>query len=244
MNLRFRASGSRLQLCRFRCEGPCLRAIVSVRTWVTGLVLVLVLLRPLGAAPDVRVVAVSPGRSADLVIGGREPITIEEGQTIEGVKVIQVSPTGAVVSIDGETRTLPLAGMRAGEHAMANSSGSVTIPADARGHFVINGTINGRGVRFMVDTGATLVSLSRSDATRLGIDYASAKPTYSRTANGIARGWLVTLESVRVGDVSVRDVQAMVMDGELPATLLGMSFLGRFDMQQQGSTLVLRRRAR
>lgn len=220
-----------------------MRPIVSLRTWIAGLGLVLALLSPLGASPDVRVVAVTPGRSADVVIGGREPITIEEGQTIEGVKVIRVNAAGAVVSIDGETRMLPLAGIRAGEH-LTNSSGSVTIPADARGHFVATGMINGRRVPFLVDTGATLVALSRAEASRLGIDYARGKEAFSRTANGVARGWLVTLESVRVGDVSVRDVPAMVMDGDLPSTLLGMSFLGRFDLQQQGSTLVLRRRAR
>ena len=61
--------------------------------------------------------------------------------------------------------------------------------------------------------------------------------------NGVVNGWRVSLDSVRIGDMTVRDVDAMVVDNDtLPVGLLGMSFLGRFDMQRQGATLVLRRR--
>jgi aspartyl protease family protein len=195
-------------------------------------------------ATDVRVVAVTPGRSADVVIDDRAPITIEAGQTIVGVTVVRVDAAGAVVRIDGATRTLALAGVRAGEHAITADAGSITLPADTSGHFFAKGEVNGKPLHFIVDTGATLVALSRTDAARAGIDYARGKPALSRTANGVAKGWLVTLQSVRVGSVTVRDVDAMVMDGDLPSALLGMSFLGRFDMQQHGTTLVLRRNAR
>jgi len=93
----------------------------------------------------------------------------------------------------------------------------------------------------MVDTGATLTAFSRTDATRLGIDYSHGKPAGSTTANGTVRGWVIVLPTMRVGDVTVRDVEAMVIDSEMPFALLGMSFLNRFEMQRQGTTLVLRR---
>src|SRR2546427_604632 len=98
-------------------------------------------------------------------------------------------------------------------------------------------------VRVVVDTGATLTTLSRADAQRIGLDYRGGKPTRTTTANGVVNGWRMSLGSVRVGDTTVRDVDAMIVDNDtLPVGLLGMSFLGRFDMQRQGSTLVLRRR--
>ena len=98
-------------------------------------------------------------------------------------------------------------------------------------------------MRFVVETGATLTTLSRADAQRIGLDYRGGKPTRTTTANGVVNGWRMSLDSVRVGDTTVRDVDAMVVDNDtLPVGLLGMSFLGRFDMHRQGSTLVLRRR--
>ncbi len=201
----------------------------------------LLLLPSSAVATEVVVVGVTPGRSADLVIEQREPITVEEGQTIDGVTVVSVTTTGAVVRIDGVTRSLALTAVRG---AGAAAASSITLTADARGHYLGSGTINGRPVRFIVDTGATYVALSRADATRLGIDYAKGTPAMSSTANGVVRGWIVALASVRVGEVTVRDVAALVVDGDVPGVLLGMSFLERFDLRQTGSTLVLRRNRR
>ena len=83
---------------------------------------------------------------------------------------------------------------------------------------------------------------TRRDAQRLGVDYRRGTVTKTVTANGAVNGWRVSLASVRVGDATVRDVDAIVVDNDvLPIGLLGMSFLGRFDMQRQGTTLILRR---
>jgi aspartyl protease family protein len=194
------------------------------------------------AATDVSVVGVTPGRSADVVIDQREPITIEEGQTVDGVTVRDVNSTGAVVRVDGVTKTLPLTSGAGGRTAPAG--GSITLTADGRGQFFTPGTINGRSVRFIVDTGATYVALSRVEAARIGLDYRQGRPATSATANGVVRGWIVSLASVRVADVMVRDVTAMVIDGDVPGVLLGMSFLGRFDIRQEGAKLVLRRNRR
>ena len=202
----------------------------------------LLLLPALCLATDVRVVAVTAGRSADVVIERGAPVTIEVGETVEGIKLLRADRTSAVLSIDGITKTLPLVADSASVGDPAGS-GTVTLLADAGGQFFTSGTVNGRSVRFVVDTGATLTTLSRADAQRIGLDYRGGKPTRTTTANGVVNGWRMSLDSVRVGDTTVRDVDAMVVDNDtLPVGLLGMSFLGRFDMHRQGSTLVLRRR--
>jgi aspartyl protease family protein len=108
----------------------------------------------------------------------------------------------------------------------------------------VTGSINGFPVNFIVDTGATLVSLSGREAKRLGIDYrVVGTPAYSSTASGIEEIYLVKLNKVRVGDIELRNVEGAVHDGDFPrATLLGMSFLGRLNMRQDGQVLELEKK--
>ena len=149
---------------------------------------------------------------------------------------------GAVVRVNGVTRTLSLVAQR-GSTGGGGSGDSVTLRADASGHFVASGAVNGTSVRFVVDTGATFTAIDRANAERIGIDYQRGTPVQSMTVNGVVRGWRVTLDSVQIGGTTERDVDAIVVDNDyLPFGLLGMSYLNRFDMQRNGSTLVLRRR--
>lgn len=106
---------------------------------------------------------------------------------------------------------------------------SVVIPRDGRGHFAVEGTVDGRRIQFMVDTGASAVALRASDAARLGIHPAQRDYTgRSATANGIARFAPVQLNMVEIGGVTVRNVTAIVMSDEgLGENLLGLSFLSR-----------------
>src|SRR5262249_26251483 len=202
----------------------------------------LVLLPALCLATDVRVVAITPGRSVDVVIDHGGPITLEGGETTPGGgKGLRGDRPGAGLQGGGGPKAEPR--VADGEAAEgAPSGGTVMLSADSGGQFFASGSVNGRPVRFVVDTGATLTTLSRADAQRVGVDYRRGTPARSMTANGVASGWRVSLDSVRVGDATVRNVDAMVIDSNLPFALLGMSFLGRFDMQRQGQTLVLRRR--
>jgi aspartyl protease family protein len=96
-------------------------------------------------------------------------------------------------------------------------------------------------MQFMVDTGATSVALGTSDAQRLGIDYQQGQPVRITTANGTALGWRVKLGSVRIGDVEVLDVDAVV-GPNMPFALLGNSFLSRFTMNRTSDMMVLERR--
>jgi aspartyl protease family protein len=106
---------------------------------------------------------------------------------------------------------------------------SVIVPRDARGHFEVEARIEGRRLSFMVDTGASVIALTASDAARLGIHPTQREfVTEVKTANGTVRAASARLDKVEVGDLVVRDVAALVMPDEaLSDNLLGLSFLSR-----------------
>lgn len=193
-------------------------------------------------AEDIELVGVL-GRKAVLVVNGGTPRTLSVGErTREGVKLLEVYADVAVIEVDGRSRRLVLG--RAPVHLAhtEKSQAEISLFADSQGHHVANGTINGAPVRFLVDTGASLVSLGSSDAKRAGIDYRRGVPARAQTASGPVGAWRVRLENVRVGDIVLQGVDGLVHENDLPFVLLGMSFLNRMDMQRDGERLVLRRR--
>jgi aspartyl protease family protein len=179
---------------------------------------------------------------ATLSVDKGKPKTIRVGEIHQGVKLISTSADSATVEIAGKRQRLTF-----GEalHATFPSSGQqqVTLIADGQGHFVTGGTINGASVRFLVDTGATMVSLDAEAARRAGIDYLRGEPGYSMTANGAAPVYRVKLDSVRLGDITLNNIDGLVHESSsLPVVLLGMSFLGRLEMRRDGDTLTLTRK--
>jgi len=203
----------------------------------------LILLVPaLARATDVQVVGLFPGKAVVIIDGG--PIrTLAAGQrTAEGVTLVSSDHDFATFEIGGQKRRVPL-GVQHAAPVASSSAPSVTLTADTRGHFVVDGQINGGSVRFLLDTGATAVVLSSTDAERLGVDYRKGAPSLVSTANGAAPAYRVTLDTVRVGDVVVNNVDGVVMAGNvLPIALLGMSFLNRMEMKRDGATMVLTKR--
>ena len=151
--------------------------------------------------------------------------------------------TEAVLEIDGEQKRYGLGGQIGGSYARSEQP-KVRIWPTPNHMYLVTGSINGFPVDFIVDTGATLVSLSGREARRLGIDYrVVGTPGHSSTASGIEKIYLVKLDKVRVGDIELRDVQGAVHDGDFPpSTLLGMSFLGRLTMRQEGQVLELEKK--
>lgn len=201
----------------------------------------MILLPALCSATEVHVVAVTPGRDASIVIDGGAPVSIGVGEDIDAVTLLSADSDGATLRVNGVVLTLPLEAQY-GFVGGATGASTVKLKADARGHFVGDGAINRQSVRFLVDTGASLTTLSRKEARRIGLSYSGGDTVRTMTANGAINGWRVDLDSVRVGNVTVRDVEAVVIDTDLPVVLLGMTFLDRFDMERTGSTLVLERR--
>ena len=123
-----------------------------------------------------------------------------------------------------------LAELATGEkNSAASFSGEVRLRGDRRGHFIFEGAVDDRPVTFMADTGATIVVLTYDGAKRAGLSPHSLDfSAHVQTANGTARVAPVTLDRVRVGDITVRGVHAAVAErGALGTNLLGMSFLGR-----------------
>ena len=186
----------------------------------------------------------SMGKQALLVIDGEAPRAVAVGATFRGVKLLEVDGSQAVVQIDGQRHVLRLgaAAVHLGGAASPGSGGTIKLSSDANGHFLANGQINGRSASFMVDTGATLISMSQADADRLGIAYKDAPRIGLRTANGDAVGYQVSLGTVRLGDVDVYNVKAVVQPEPMPFILLGNSFLTRFQMRRENDTLTLERR--
>lgn len=108
-----------------------------------------------------------------------------------------------------------------------NGALTVTVVKSASGHFEVQGDVNGAPVHFLVDTGATPVVLSTSDAERAGIDPAALHYTVPvMTANGQARAAPVRLDTIRIGKIERHNISAVVApDDKLPGSLLGMNFL-------------------
>jgi aspartyl protease family protein len=185
----------------------------------------------------------SMGSRALLVIDGKA-VTATAGTTVQGVRVISVQSDRAVVEVGGQRQTVVLgaAQVRLGGGSAPAGGTTIELVAGSGGHFQTQGSINGGAVTFMVDTGATTVSMSTADAERLGVKYQQGLPVGLQTANGVVRGWRVTLDRVRVGDVEVYNVEGVVAQRDMPFVLLGNSFLDRFQMKRVNDRMTLERR--
>ena len=182
------------------------------------------------------------GAKAIVVIDGGAPRTLTPGQkTAEGVILLSTEKEAASFEINGQKRTLSMG--RAYSAAPRDGRPSVTLTADTRGHFVAMGSINGGSVRVLVDTGATFVFLPASEARRLGINYLQGRRGQMQTANGLAAAYRVKLDTVRIGDIELNNVDAVVGESEaMGVTLLGMSFLNRMEMKRDGQNMTLTKR--
>ena len=185
------------------------------------------------------------GGKALVIVDNSPPKAVASGDSFKGVKIISTQGDFAVVEIAGKRHTL-----RVGD-APANVGATSGGPAEGNrdvlgvgsgGHFITAGQINGRTVQLVVDTGATLVSLSVADAERVGVNYKSGELVKMSTANGVVPGWRTKLASVKVGEVVVYDVDAIVSAGSMPFVLLGNSYLARFQMTRTNDQMVLEKR--
>jgi aspartyl protease family protein len=180
------------------------------------------------------------GERALLVIDGR-PHTLSVGQTAAGVRFLRWAGDSTQVERAGTGYALQLGSAPAqiGSAPAPVGGREIVITAGPGGHFTAGGSINGRTARFMVDTGATMVSIGREDAVRLGLDLQGARTSLTQTANGPVAVQSLTLASLRVGDVELSNVQAIVLPAPLPYVLLGNSWLGRFQMRRDNDVLRL-----
>lgn len=180
-----------------------------------------------------RAVVIIDGTQRLLTIGKPSP---------EGVTLISANSREAVLEIDGLQKTYELGREISSTFTGPAPGETVTIAPDDGGMYLVNGSINGFQVGFVVDTGATLISMNKHQAKRIGLDYKmKGVESTSETAGGYARIFLVKLNEVKVGNITLHDVDAAVHDDEFPTViLLGNSFLGRVNMVREGMLLLIK----
>ena len=180
-------------------------------------------------------------------IGGGPPRTVKVGQSVGGVTLVSVEQEQATIEVEGKRRVLSAArSTTAPAAARPAARPAPTREGDARGRlgraFLRRGQINGGAIRFVVDTGATSIAIPASDAARLGIDYQKGRRVSTQTAAGPTPAYLVSLSTVRIGDIELHNVAAIVIEQGLNIALLGNSFLSRTEMRLEGQTMTLTRR--
>jgi aspartyl protease family protein len=183
------------------------------------------------------------GNRALLIVDGAPPKAVAPGDSHKGVTVVSTKGDQAVVEVAGRRQTLRVGEAPASVGGSGGPAGNrIVLTASGGGHFLAQGNINGRAAQFIVDTGATAVSIGASEAERLGVDYKAGQPIRLNTANGVAPGWRVMLATVRIGDVELHNVEGVVSQQPMPYVLLGNSFLNRFQMRRENDQMVLERR--
>lgn len=200
------------------------------------------LLAPTWAHAQAVALAGMLGSKALIVVDAHPPKAVGAGDEFQGVKVLAVARDEATVEIQGARRVLRLGESPVSVGNRGGSGKRIVLMADSRGHFVNSGTINGRMMQYMVDTGASTVAIGRSDADRMGLNYKNGQPVRMSTANGVAQGWRMKLDSVRIGDVEVFGVEAVITSQPMPYVLLGNSFLTEFQMTRVNDQMVLEKR--
>lgn len=192
------------------------------------------------AAPKVVVVGLFQGRAL-VEIDGKHQM-MREGQEKQGVLLKSATSKHAVIEVDGVESTYGLGGRIGGTFAEPEFK-EETIWANQRGEFHTVGQINGYPVPMLLDTGATLVAINGNLADRLGVSYKKNPSGMVSTASGVVRAYQVNLNHVSVGGIKLYGVNAAVLEGTFPQTvLLGMSFLNRLHMEKNGQAMILKAR--
>jgi aspartyl protease family protein len=191
-------------------------------------------------AADIALVGLLPGKALVVVDGGKRQTLVVGAKTEEGVKLLSTESGAAVFEVDGKSRRIQI-----GQSVVSSASAEkpvLSLIADTRGHYSTQGSINGTSMNFLVDTGATFISLGAADARRAGIDPHKGTPGITQTANGQTRVWKVKLNSVKIGSITLSNIDATVHEHDMPVVLLGMSFLNRMDIRRDGQSMTLTQR--
>lgn len=193
------------------------------------------------AEPQIRVLALFSDK-AMLEIDGQRRLLSKGQSSPEGVRLISANSRQARVALAGREFDLKPE-MRIGGNYVEAERPEHRIVRDNSGHYRTSGYINGQSVSFLVDTGATGVSINEEQAKRLGIDYTRGQPLLAQTASGVVKSYGVTLERVAVGSIELRNVAGVVVQGSSPRqALLGMSFLGNLEVSHEDNLMLLRQK--
>lgn len=194
---------------------------------------------PAFAVDKVEVIALFTGKVI-VNIDGQRRVIAEGDVTEEGVEGIRINSNRAILKVDGEERVYTLNNRIGGPYAKKEKKWVDVFRLDGQ-NYVTSGSINGVPVKFIVDTGASKVAISAREARHMGLDYKNkGKPIKVNTASHVWPGYAVTFDSVRVGDIEVRWVEGIVIEGDKPdVPLLGMSFLNKMTVTKEGEVMRL-----
>ena len=179
-----------------------------------------------------------------VTIDGKQRILKKNKLTADGLRLIKANSKEATIEINGTSKIFTLdekivSTFSEGKHTPLTTIKKVKIKADNSGQYVKQGKINGKLVEFLVDTGATYVSINSNLAKQLRIKYEDGKQLIMETAMGQDTAYEVTLKSVKIGDIELRNVTGIVSDKMTDTVLLGMSFLGKLKVKSEGMTMIL-----
>jgi aspartyl protease family protein len=177
-------------------------------------------------------------------IDGKQHVLSVGKKSLEGIVLISSNSKEAVIEINGVRETYTLGSHIGGDFAKPEAGKISTIAPDSQGMYWVNGSINGFQVDFVVDTGATLISMNKHQANRIGLNYKlEGSKSTSSTAAGISKIYIVQLDKVKVGDLETRNISGAVHDSDFPEViLLGNSFLNKVNMKREGKILQLQQR--
>jgi len=194
---------------------------------------------PAFAVDKIEVIALFTGKVI-VNIDGQRRVIAEGDVTEEGVEGIRINSNRAVLKVDGEERVYMLNNRIGGPYAKKEKKRVDVFRLDGQ-NYVTSGSINGVPVRFIVDTGASKVAISATKASHMGLDYKNrGKPIQVNTASHVWPGYAVTFDRVKVGDIEMRLVEGIVIEGDKPdMPLLGMSFLGKLKVTKEGEVMRL-----
>ncbi len=177
---------------------------------------------------------------AVVIINGGKPKILAVGQVSDGVKLLAANSSFASLEIDGKTRQLGMGQAVSVGADFSNTIANVTLYADAQGHFFSECQVNGATLKFLLDTGATTVALNSGDAKFANINYKQGELMQLNTANGLVNAYRVNIANLKIGAITLNEVEASVVEGGSPSILLlGMSALNRLDMKRQDIALTL-----
>lgn len=200
---------------------------------------------PISAA-SVKVIALFENRAMLSIDGGKAKI-LRAGTSLSGVKLVSSNTSEAIIEVNGKRKTLTLNSSLVlegslGTKASNSYASSVQLFVDDQGFFRGKGEVNGKGLEFLVDTGANLVVLNSVEANKVGLDYKAGVETVAKTASGVAPMYLITAQKMSIGGIELSNVEMGVIEGGFPQyPLLGMTFLSRLNMQRNGEIMTLSR---
>jgi aspartyl protease family protein len=195
-------------------------------------------------ADDITLLA-TMGSKAIFQVNGQKK-TLQIGQMVGGAKIISIAADSAVIeNNNGRQRRLGLGeGYVAETQKQSDGDGSLVLSPNPSGHYLADITIAGQTQRGIIDTGATHLSMSSKTAETLKIDYRSGKPALTQTANGVIKAWLVKVPQLKLGTVTLYNIDLGVRESnDAGPILIGMSTLNRFQMKRDQDLMILSKKA-